>query len=73
LAVGTQIVDVASLNCSGPVIGEGDAELVKLDVGDKPPETTLWLVTYPDLRRMPAIKAVMAFLVDCVGREPQLK
>ncbi|SMG12076.1 LysR family transcriptional regulator [Paraburkholderia susongensis] len=55
------------------IIGERDAELVKLDVEHEPPETTLWLVTYPDLRRTPAIKAVMAFLVDCVGREPQLK
>ncbi|WP_434112078.1 LysR family transcriptional regulator [Paraburkholderia caffeinilytica] len=52
------------------MIGDTDAELVRLRVGSEPPETGLWLVTYPDLRRTPAIKAVMDFLVRCIGREP---
>ncbi|SIO68056.1 LysR family transcriptional regulator [Paraburkholderia phenazinium] len=51
------------------LIGDNDAELVRLDIGSEPPETGLWLVTYPDLRRTPAIKAVMEFLVHCIGRE----
>jgi DNA-binding transcriptional LysR family regulator len=51
------------------MIGDSDAELVRLDIGSEPPETGLWLVTYPDLRRTPAIKAVMEFLVHCIGRE----
>jgi DNA-binding transcriptional LysR family regulator len=55
------------------LLGERDAELVRLDVEGGPPETALWLVTYPDLRRARAIKAVMAFLVDCIDREPLLK
>ena len=49
--------------------GDKDAELVRLDIGSEPPETGLWLVTYPDLRRTPAIKAVMEFLVHYIGRE----
>ncbi|AMV48492.1 LysR family transcriptional regulator [Paraburkholderia caribensis] len=55
------------------LLGERDAELVRLDAQAGPPESGLWLVTYPDLRRAPAIKAVMAFLVDCIAREPLLK
>ncbi|HWT36212.1 MAG TPA: LysR substrate-binding domain-containing protein, partial [Paraburkholderia sp.] len=55
------------------MLGERDAELVRLDVAPEPPEAMLWLVTYPDLRRAPSIKAVMAFLVDCIAREPHLK
>jgi DNA-binding transcriptional LysR family regulator len=55
------------------ILGERDTELVRLDVEPKPPEAALGLVTYPDLRRTPAIKAVMAFLADCIDREPQLK
>ncbi|AJZ63109.1 bacterial regulatory helix-turn-helix, lysR family protein [Paraburkholderia fungorum] len=51
------------------MIGDNDAELVRLDIGSEPPETGLWLVTYPDLRRTPAIKAVMEFLVHRIGRE----
>jgi DNA-binding transcriptional LysR family regulator len=52
------------------LIGDGDGALVRLDRRSAPPETPLWLVTWPDLRRTPAVKAVMAFLVECVGREP---
>lgn len=52
------------------IIGDNDADLVRVAIEAEPPETGLWLVTYPDLRRTPAIKAVMEFLVRCVGREP---
>jgi DNA-binding transcriptional LysR family regulator len=52
------------------MVGDGDSALVRIDEGSAPPETPLWLVTYPDLRRTPAVKAVMAFLVECVEREP---
>jgi DNA-binding transcriptional LysR family regulator len=51
------------------MIGDGDAALIRLDKGSAPPETPLWIVTYPDLRRNPAVKTVMTFLVACVGRE----
>jgi hypothetical protein len=52
------------------MIGDGDTALVRVGGKAAPPETPLWLVTYPDLRRTPAVKAVMAFLVECVSREP---
>ncbi|WP_028205107.1 LysR family transcriptional regulator [Paraburkholderia nodosa] len=52
------------------MIGDGDTALVRVGGPAAPPETPLWLVTYPDLRRTPAVKAVMAFLVECVGGEP---
>ncbi|CAM2156544.1 LysR family transcriptional regulator [Pararobbsia alpina] len=52
------------------MIGDGDTALVRLDERSAPPETPLWLVTYPDLRRTPAIKAVMNFVAECVDLEP---
>ncbi|AUT61683.1 LysR family transcriptional regulator [Paraburkholderia terrae] len=55
------------------MLGGRDAELVRLSVDVNPPDAALWLVTYPDLRRTPAIQAAMAFLAECIGREPQLK
>ncbi|WP_322007091.1 LysR family transcriptional regulator [Paraburkholderia tropica] len=52
------------------LIGDGDPALVRLDAKSAPPETPLWLVTYPDLRRTEAVKTVMAFLTACVSNEP---
>ncbi|CAG9227080.1 DNA-binding transcriptional LysR family regulator [Paraburkholderia tropica] len=52
------------------LIGENDSELIRLDAQSAPPETPLWLVTYPDVRRTGAVKIVMAFLVACVADEP---
>ncbi|HEY8262437.1 MAG TPA: LysR family transcriptional regulator [Methylosinus sp.] len=54
-------------------MGEDDPALVRLPVDPEPPERDLWLIAYPDLRRSPAVRAVMEFLVDCVRREPRLR
>ncbi|MCJ2139616.1 LysR family transcriptional regulator [Methylobacterium sp. E-066] len=44
-------------------LGNGDAALIRLPVEPKPPPRDVWLVTYPDLKRSPVIRAALAFLV----------
>ena len=53
-------------------LGDGDEALVSLPVETPPPVRELWLVTYPDLSKSPAIRAVMGFVVDVIGRECQI-
>lgn len=55
------------------MIGERDASLVRLPVDAEGPTRDIWLAVYPDLRRSPAIKAVMDFLVECIQAEPLLQ
>jgi DNA-binding transcriptional LysR family regulator len=49
-------------------MGDTDPTLVKLPSPSPPPTRSLWLVTYPDLRRSSAVRAVMNFLADVVGQ-----
>lgn len=49
-------------------LGDGEAGLVRLPVAIQSPTRDLWLVTYPDLRRSPAIRAVMDFVTDTIGK-----
>lgn len=49
-------------------MGDAEHSLVPLPAGVPPPTREIWLVTYPDLRRSAAIRAVMDFLSDAVGR-----
>ncbi len=49
-------------------MGDADPALIRLPAPSPPPTRDLWLVTYPDLRRSPAIRAVMTFLADVVGQ-----
>ncbi|WP_037149238.1 LysR family transcriptional regulator [Rhizobium freirei] len=54
-------------------LGDGEAGLVRLPVAIPSPTRDLWLVTYPDLRRSPAIRAVMDFVTDIIGRSCPLR
>lgn len=50
------------------LMGDGEASLRRLDAERAPPDRDLWLVAYPDLRRSPAVREVMAFVERCVER-----
>jgi DNA-binding transcriptional LysR family regulator len=54
-------------------MGDDDAALVRLPIEPEPSKRDLWLIAYPDLRRSPAVRAVMDFLTDCIGGEPRLR
>ncbi|WP_113390065.1 LysR family transcriptional regulator [Rhizobium sp. ERR 1071] len=54
-------------------LGDGEPALVRLPVAVPSPARDLWLVTYPDLRRSPAIRAVMDFVADTIGRSCPLR
>lgn len=49
-------------------VGDGDPTLVELIPEAPPPTQDFWLVSYPDIRRAPATRAVTAFLAQAVGR-----
>ncbi|MBZ8135390.1 LysR substrate-binding domain-containing protein [Afifella sp. IM 167] len=49
-------------------MGEANGALVELATPSAPPERELWLVTYGDLRRSSAVRAVSAFLAEEIGR-----
>lgn len=55
------------------IVGDSDALLQRLAVAGEAPCRDLWLAVFPDLRRSPAVKAVMDFLVECVQQEPRLR
>jgi DNA-binding transcriptional LysR family regulator len=48
-------------------LGDKDTSLVRLPTASPSLTRDLWLVTYPDLRRSPAIRSVMDFLTRIVG------
>lgn len=50
-------------------MGNMDTKLVKLTPPSNPPVRKIWLVTYPDLKRSPAIRNVMDFLVKIIGEK----
>ncbi|GES42995.1 LysR family transcriptional regulator [Rhizobium dioscoreae] len=54
-------------------LGDGEPALVRLPVAVPSPARDLWLVTYPDLRRSPAIRAVMDFVADTIERSCPLR
>ena len=54
-------------------LGDREAGLVRLPTAIPSPTRDLWLVTYPDLRRSPAIRAVMDFIADVVGQSCPLR
>ncbi|MDL2400046.1 LysR family transcriptional regulator [Rhizobium mayense] len=54
-------------------LGDGEAGLTRLQTEIPSPTRDLWLVTYPDLRRSPAIRAVMDFVSETIGRSCPLR
>ena len=54
-------------------LGEDDPDLVRVAIAPEPPPRDLWLITYPDLRRSPAIRTVMDFLAACIARDARLR
>lgn len=54
-------------------MGDDDPALVRLPENSPPPTRDLWLVTYPDLKRSPAIRTVMTFLAHVVGQGCPIK
>ncbi|WP_040854226.1 LysR family transcriptional regulator [Phyllobacterium sp. YR531] len=49
-------------------MGDSDPMLVELKTSVPPPVRDLWLTTYSDLRKVPAIRLVMTFLADIIGK-----
>ncbi|MFS8046728.1 LysR family transcriptional regulator [Rhizobium sp. BR 314] len=49
-------------------LGDGEVGLTRLPAAIPSPARDIWLVTYPDLRRSPAIRAVMDFVTEMIGR-----
>jgi DNA-binding transcriptional LysR family regulator len=47
-------------------LGDGDPQLARYQSGDKPVNRDIWLIVHRDLRRAPAVRAVMDFLADCL-------
>lgn len=48
-------------------LGDRDEGLVRVAVSPKPPARECWLVVHSDLRRAPAVRAVMDFLAETLG------
>lgn len=55
------------------IMADNDPALVRIEVTPEPPKRDLWLISYPDLRRSPAVRAALAFLMHCIEREPRLR
>lgn len=49
-------------------LGDSEPALMRLPATVPSPTRDLWLVTYPDLRRSPAVRAVMDFVCDVIGQ-----
>jgi DNA-binding transcriptional LysR family regulator len=47
-------------------LGDGDPRLERHEAGRKEIGRDVWLLVHRDLRRVPAVRVVMAFLVDCL-------
>jgi DNA-binding transcriptional LysR family regulator len=54
-------------------MGDKDPALVSLPVASAPPARDLWLATYPDLKRSPAVRTVMTFLAQAIGQACPIK
>jgi DNA-binding transcriptional LysR family regulator len=73
----TQSLQMAARSGAGVAVlptnvGERDPALTRLPDPDAPPDTDLWLVTWPDLRRNPTVLTVMTFLASCIREDPLL-
>ncbi len=49
-------------------MAELEPTLIALPSGSKPLTRDIWLATYPDLKRSTAIRLVMGFLAETIGR-----
>ncbi|NLR98642.1 LysR family transcriptional regulator [Rhizobium sp. P38BS-XIX] len=49
-------------------LGDNEPSLTRLPAAVPSPARDLWLVAYPDRRRSPAVRAVMDFVCDVIGR-----
>src|SRR5579859_7183844 len=47
-------------------LGDGDPRLQRYAVNEKPISRDVWLAVHRDLRQIPAVRAVMEFLVNCL-------
>lgn len=47
-------------------LGDGDPRLQRFTVTERPVSRDVWLVVHRDLRQVPAVRAVMEFLVGCL-------
>jgi DNA-binding transcriptional LysR family regulator len=47
-------------------LGDGDPRLERYETGEKEVTRDVWLVVHRDLRRAPAVRAVMEFLAQCI-------
>ena len=50
-------------------LGDGDPNLQRYAVTQKPINREIWLAVHRDLRQVPAVRAVMEFLVGCLKSE----
>ena len=50
-------------------LARGDAGLTRVPLETKPPAREVWLMTYPDLRRSEAVRAVMDFVIEAMRAE----
>jgi DNA-binding transcriptional LysR family regulator len=50
-------------------LGDGDPRLQRYVVTQKPVSRDVWLVVHRDLRRVPAVRAVMDFLAGCMRQQ----
>ncbi|MBI3310829.1 MAG: LysR family transcriptional regulator, partial [Serratia liquefaciens] len=50
-------------------VADNDPVLIALPTSITAPTRELWLVTYPDLARSVAVRAVMNFLADIIGKK----
>ena len=48
---------------------KGDEQLERVQLETEPPAREIWLMTYPDLRRSPSVRAVMDFVIEVTGEE----
>lgn len=51
-------------------LGDRDSGLQRLTVDNQDRVQEVWLIVHDDLRKAPAVRAVMDFLVDCYAKEP---
>ncbi|MHB1942561.1 MAG: LysR family transcriptional regulator [Acidiferrobacteraceae bacterium] len=49
-------------------MGDADPTLVRVPADPPPPSRTVWLAVYPEVYRAPAVRAVVGFLRNIIGR-----
>jgi DNA-binding transcriptional LysR family regulator len=48
-------------------LGDPDPGLTRYEISPAPPRRDVWLLVHRDIRRAPAVRAVLDFLVECIG------